>query len=189
MPEGLGYPIAQAMGTQNQQPQPQAIPAQGGGQPDPLAGMEIASDEEEAYVDAIMEPVASKLYEEGITEKVRDMLERGQSPEAVVGASMPFIEIAYQAMRQNPQQQPEDAGNQIVNQIVDMVLDVGVETGVLQPDENLISQSLRQVRMAFKGAHPEIYGGQNGNQPTGPGQGLGQGRGGSGPVQHGSGPR
>ena len=169
---GLQQSVAQAMGT--------------GGPPAPgqpnidqsvLANMPAASDDDERYVEEIMAVVGKKLYEKGMTEKARDILQRKPDAKGVTMVSVGLMEAALQATLRNPTPQPEDAGNEIVTEIVDEVLQLGEDIGAFQVTEELASQALIQTRRQFMQMHPEIYGsdrqgGPNGAGLPGGGQGL-----------------
>lgn len=138
-----------------------------------------ASDEDEQFVEDAWNHVASRLYrkdEDGefrITEKVERMVGNArpdQKADALIMASMPFIEVANETLMQSPTPPPDEAGDQLLVQIVDAVMEIADETGAAPYSDELAETVLIGVRKNFFDAHPELYGdqpSQPGGQPNG----------------------
>lgn len=179
MPGLLAESISQAMRDRPPQTQPEPI-ATGGTPDDPLAGLEPATDEEEQYVNDVWDKVAERLYRQRTTNKISDMIAKADDKvNAVVMASLPFLDVASDVMLQMPVEPVDDAGPELLTRIVDAVLDIADESGAAPYSDEMAMAALTGVRQAYANARPDLYGGgpDNGQPDAGP-AGLAGGSGG-----------
>ncbi len=131
---------------------------------DPLAGLQDASDEDEAYVDDVWRVVASRLYTDRAAEQIARTVERAPEqikPQALIQVSKVYMDAANEAMRNMSVEPPEGADHQITDMIVDAVLEIADESGAMPYSDELATTVLVGARDAFIKGHPELYGEQN----------------------------
>jgi len=142
-----------------------------GGPEDPLASMEAASPEEEAYLGEVTDKIDEKFFAQGLTESVVRQLKANPTAKGVAGAAMPFLDMAKEQMLQMDADPPEDIGWLTAAHVVDRVVDIGVEMNVLDLSDEMINESLQMVGKRFVEAHPELYSGGASNGRTEPQRG------------------